>query len=311
MVLNELSLQTTAPDITTARKWMSELIQTLRQATSSGVKKILRTSNEINSLEIAPKYPISKWRNDDSTSREEKQFFRTLTTKAPFWTDASPDIQDQFELSDVFCQEKSAKGLGFVLVIDGLAVSFQSHSKWNCSCLELQVSKLDEDGEIVDVVEEVKHASHINHIQDHVDWINNRLRVTVINGQDLWDRRSELFPSLQFCDDLQDQLQNLSSQHPMLQNVAKRLSRLEEYCKCWMTGRFSPDDVGNCSPESQATLQQYPTERTFRCPDGEKRLFIWHIKLANGWRIYILPIEPQKIVIGYIGPHLRTVKYRT
>lgn len=308
MVLNELSLQTPAPDIPTAKQWMSELIQTLREATSSGVKRLLRTSNEINFIELAPKYPILKWRNE--ASREEKQFFTSLSTKAPFWTDASQEIQEQFDLSDVFYQGESARELGFVLLIDGLAVSFQSDSKWDCSCLDLQVSKLDEDGEIVDVVEEVKHASHRNHIQDHVDWIKKRLQVTVIDGQDLWNRRTELFPSLEFCDDVHDQLQNLSIKHPMLQNVAKRLFRLEEYCKCWITSRFSPDDVGNCSPESQATLQQYPAERTFRCPDKEERLFSWHIKLANGWRIYFLPIKPGKVIIGYVGVHLRTVKYR-
>ena len=34
MVLNELSLLTPAGDIQTARQWMSELISTLRQATT-------------------------------------------------------------------------------------------------------------------------------------------------------------------------------------------------------------------------------------------------------------------------------------
>lgn len=184
MVLNELSLQTPAPDIPTAKKWMSELIQTLREATSSGIKRILRTSNEINYLEIAPQYPISKWRNE--TSREEKQFFTSLTTKAPFSTDVSQEIQDQLELCDVFYQNELAKGLSFVFVIDGLAVSFQSDSKWDCSCLQVQVTRLDEGNEIFDVIEEIKHASHRNHIKSHVNWIKNRLQFTVIDGQDLW-----------------------------------------------------------------------------------------------------------------------------
>lgn len=73
---NELSLCTPAPDIITARQWMSQLILTLRQATTTGVRRILRTSNEINSLEIAPDYPIARWRNDPEVDREERRFYR-------------------------------------------------------------------------------------------------------------------------------------------------------------------------------------------------------------------------------------------
>jgi len=38
MVFNELSLETRADDIPTAREWMSELIQTIRQAIQMGIK---------------------------------------------------------------------------------------------------------------------------------------------------------------------------------------------------------------------------------------------------------------------------------
>ena len=53
MVLNELSLKTPASDISTARKLMSELISTLLQASACGVYRVLRTSDEIHSLELA------------------------------------------------------------------------------------------------------------------------------------------------------------------------------------------------------------------------------------------------------------------
>ena len=95
MVLNELSLKTPASDIYTARQLMSGLIETLRQATANGVKRILRTSNEINSLELAPNYHIYQWRNDPEVDREESRFFRTLVTKAPFWTDVFEDFKHE------------------------------------------------------------------------------------------------------------------------------------------------------------------------------------------------------------------------
>jgi hypothetical protein len=311
MVLNELSIRTPASDIPTARQWMSELIQTLRQATSRGVKRVLRTSHEINSLELAPNYPIARWRNDNQVDREEKRFFITLTTKAPFWTDFAEGIKNQFDLSEVWYQGESAQGLGFVLIIDGLAISFPSNLQWNFHLLEVQVRRLDEDGNLIDVVEEVKHASHKTHIQQHTEWIKTRIRITVIDGSELWRLKEELFPNLEFCDDVYEQLTNLNSQHPMLQIIKNRLFKLEEYCKNWSEGGFNSETLGNCSTESQVTLQnpKYKTERTFRCPDGEERLFSWHLKLSQGWRIYFFPQEPGKIIIGYIDKHLPTSKY--
>ncbi|WP_273249565.1 hypothetical protein [Limnospira indica] len=75
MVLNELSLRTLAADIPTARQWMSVFIQTLRQATRSGVKRVVRTQDDINSIQLAPEYPLAKWRNDPQVNREEQRFF--------------------------------------------------------------------------------------------------------------------------------------------------------------------------------------------------------------------------------------------
>lgn len=255
MVLNELSINLPASDIFTARKWMSELIQTLREATSTGVKRVLRTSEEINSLKLAPDYPIARWRNDDQVDKEEKRFFVTLTTKAPFWKDVAEDIKDQFDLSEVCYQQEKAEGLGFVLIIDGLAISFQSDCKWDCNCLDLQVTKFDEDQNLIDINEEIKHASHRQHIKQHTEWIKNRIKNTVQDGIELWKLKEELFPNLKFCDDVYEQLQNLNSQHPLLQIIKNKLFKLEGYCQNWTEGGFNSETLGNCSRESQVTLQ--------------------------------------------------------
>ena len=93
MVLNELSL-TPAADIPTARQQMSNLIGTLREATASGVKRVLRTQSNINTVELAPGYPVARWRND--IDKEERRFFTSLTTKAPFWSDVAEEIKNDF-----------------------------------------------------------------------------------------------------------------------------------------------------------------------------------------------------------------------
>ncbi len=192
MVLNELSLCTPASDVITARQWMSQLVLTLRQATTTGVKRILRTSNEINSLEIAPDYPIARWRNDSEVDREERRFFRTLTNKAPFCNDVAEDYKDQFDLSQVWFEEQEAQGLGFALIIDGLAISLNSDTKWNCSQLKLKFRRFNEHDELIDDQVKNVHASCKNHVKEHTVWIKNRIHSTINNGKELWNRQQEL-----------------------------------------------------------------------------------------------------------------------
>jgi hypothetical protein len=311
MVLNELSLRTPAADIPTAQQLMSELIGTVRQATTSGVKRVLRTSDEINTIELAPSYPVARWRNDPTVNREERSFFRTLTSKAPFWTDVAEEIKDNFDLSQVWHQGEEARGLGFAVVIDALAVSLISEARWDCSRLELEVRRFDENEDLIDEQLEIIHASRSNHVQEHSDWINNHIRSRIVNGLELWNRKEELFPSLIFCEAVSEQLHSLGAENPILQLVKNRLSELEDYCKGWTDEAFEPKSLRNVSPESQVTLQnpKYSKERTFLCPDGKDRVFSWHAKLSFGWRIYFFPNEQRKMIIGYVGCHLRTVKY--
>jgi hypothetical protein len=133
----------------------------------------------------------------------------------------------------------------------------------------------------------------------------------VVNGLELWNRKDELFPSLIFCEAVSEQLQSLGAENPILQLIKNRLSELEDYCKGWTDEAFEPKSLRNVSPESQVTLQnsKYSKERTFLCPDGKERVFSWHAKLSFGWRIYFFPNEQRKMIVGYVGCHLRTAKY--
>ena len=304
MVLNELSMQTPAADIPTARQWMSELIGTLRQATVSGVKRVVRTSDEINTFELAPGYPVARWRNDPEVNREERSYFRTLIAKFPLWTDdVAIKYKDEFYLSEVKYQGEEAKGLGFALIIDALAVSLKSEPRWDCSCLELEVKRLDENGELIDEQVKIIHASRISHVQQHADWIKNRIRTAVCDGVELWTRKDKLFPNLEFCKKTNKQIQSLKSSNPMLRHVVNRLLELDDYCKSWKDGYFNPNNLHNATPESESRLDRFEEELTFECSDGEERIFSWHVRMTPGaWRLHFsTELGPGKIVIGYIG----------
>ena len=275
MVLNELSLRTPAPDIITARQWMSQLIQTLRQATTTGVKRVLRTSNEIHSVEIAPNYPISKWRNDPEVNRDERLFFKTLITKAPFWNDVAEEFKDRFDLSQVWFETEEAQGLGFALIIDGLAISLNSDPKWNQSKLSITIRQLDEYEEVIDRKTKVIHASCRDSVKKHTLWIETRIRSTIKDGKELWQRRQELFPNLEFCDIVQKQLEKILYGQLELQPVVKTLLIIQTYCQTWTSSSFNIEtSILEYSPESIQTLnnQKYKKQREFICPDGSKSL---------------------------------------
>jgi hypothetical protein len=313
MIFNELSLESRARDIHQARQWMSQFIQTLRSAISLGIAKTLRTNEEFQIAKLCDDYTLAQWRNDVEVSREERQFFKTLVTKSPYLVEL-PNLQAQANGEEFYWNAQIALGLGYAYLLDALAVSFCSASEWNREFVSLAYHRLvesDSGSEIQSEDVAVQHCSAAAHLSTHKDWLENRCIQSVKNGSDLWNRRKELFQKLVFCDSVQSSLLSLYGDDPF-KEICKWLFFLEGECKSWTRGPFRLEVSRNSvSPESQATLQQYGGDRMFRCPDGESRVFSFHIKLSfNNWRLYFYPVSDLRtIFIGYVGPHLRTVKY--
>lgn len=315
MVLNELSLRPIAHNISIARQRMSELMLTVIVATKYGVKSVLRTNSNLDTEELAPDYPVARWRNDTNVDIEMRRFFKALVTKSPFLNDiTNPNILDSVDLSDCFCGEDRAIGLGVAFWLEALAVSFRSEPRWFDSYVQLRISQIDDNEEIADTFEKIPHASSSDHIREHLVWIGERLRKSdqteVREGIDIWQHKADWFPSLYFCENVREQMQTLAYGNWMLMPLMKRLRELEDFCKSWHDGPFDHNKIlSKATPESAVTLKIYGFQRTFLCHDGETRMFSWHIRLTPGaWRLYFYPLpEERKLIIGYIGPHLPTV----
>jgi hypothetical protein len=314
MVLNELSLQNTANDERTARELMSNLVKTINLAVKKGIIT-LRTENRIYDIIIAPNYPISKWLYyDNQVDEVEKDFLLTLETQTPLLKEIKDTvIRDKVDLSDFKYQGETARELGISYLLDNLAISFNSDPKWNSSYLDLEFTSLDDSGKLIDTQIKVNHASLEVHIDEHQDWIKQRTQLVIKDGKELWNRKEELFPNLEFCKSVEKQLENIRTRQLELQPVIKALFELQNCSQNWNNGAFSTEGyLIETSGESEPTLNQYSRQRTFRCPDGKERLFEQHIKLrACNWRIHFLPENPNKaIIVGYIGRHLPTDKYK-
>ena len=143
MVLNELSLRSLAPDVHVARQRMSDLMRTVVEATTHGVKRTIRTHSNFDSEILAPNYPIARWRNDSMVDRDVQRYFKTLVTKSPFLDEVvDTDILHNVSLSDFFYDEEQAFGLGVAYWLDALAISIQSEQRWYESRLHLTITQI-------------------------------------------------------------------------------------------------------------------------------------------------------------------------
>lgn len=321
LVLNELSVQSPAANIPTAQQRMSQFVLTLQAARKQKLK-VLRTSSDMHLILLAPAYPLSRWLNDRRVDPEQRRFVLALATKQPFLVDIPEKHSD---MQGIECRYNgvSATGFGVALLLEALRISILSAPCWDASHIALELTQLDSDGEIVHEQVTIVHASHPAHVQSHSEWVQTRLRQIaelekrgVRSGIDLWQSREKIFPSLVFCECVREQVEVLLSGDARLPSIIRQLKELDTYAEAWQSeqGRFDTRCLpGTPAPESEATLHRYSVERTFMCPDGIARLFEWHLKLKGiNWRIYFFPDEEQRvIIIGYIGSHLPTVKYRT
>jgi hypothetical protein len=317
MVLNELSLKPPADNIEIAKQWMSHLISTIQAATKLGVARVLYTPENFYYVLLAPPdYLVAKWLGDDTVEREAKQFFKSLATKRTFF-----NAKRQYK----YGKWKDVIGLGYADSYNALAISINSEA-WPNDRLPLELLNLDDlkngQDEFVESCVEVTHASCREHVQNHASWIEEQLQKNIhalaSDESSLWKYKEKLFPHLPFCKAVKKQLgKNLLRSSSMLEPVVETLLKLDQYCEDHPIGPFDSKKIAcEISGESQPTRQQYWRERNFECPDGERRTFDWHAKLADGWRIYFEPwIDPLEnkgqLIIGYIGPHLPTVNERT
>lgn len=223
LVLNELSFRLPASDYETARQRMTGLLDTIRAAAHYGVKRSLHIVRDLHALELAPGYPVARWLNDGQVDRDSRTFFRTLATHLSY-------IED---LPEYLYQETEAKGLGFAFKHDHLALSLESETCWCSSYLEIEIRylELDEFDQLVSDFAQVRHACTPEHVGEHDAWIKSRTRIPIHNGSDIWNNRNELYPSLQFCESVGGQLQDILPGDIRLKQIMKTLSELESFCQ--------------------------------------------------------------------------------
>jgi len=192
--------------------------------------------------------------------------------------------------------------LGIAYLLDSLAVSLPSEDIWNFHQLYLNTQWLEENGELDTKKVQISHAAQPDHIPQLAGWISSRLATAVADSQNLWGQKHTLFPHLTFCEAISAQICPLHRGTPLFRQIVKRIFEIEVYCVAWHGGPFQPEQLPfKATVDSEATLRQYETERTFSCQEAGAVTFSWHGRLTPAaWRIYFDPaIGPGRMRIGY------------
>jgi hypothetical protein len=311
-VVNDLSYASLAADIHDARARMLQLVHTLRRlarlAAGSSWLPQLRMEHAFLSTDLSVGYNIARWRNDAQVDLELRRVFAGLAQRAPYLDGVSERELEGFPpLYEYRFRGEIANGLGVAHLLRAIAVSLPSDRCWDSPRVIVEAHHLDEDSELESSVE-VHHASSPEHAEAVREFVVRRLGEEsnpLTTFAELWRRRREVFPGLQFCVGVERQLERLDVR-AHLRPVIVCLQAINDYVARWqLTEReFSHHEMAGVSPESESRRKALGHQITFQCPDGSTRLFSLHARYTPGaGRIHFLPdIEARRIVIGYVGP---------
>ena len=287
------------------------LVQLLGEAVQLNCKPDLRTHGNFQNLLLAPAYHLYQWRNDKQVDTDDRRFFNNLTVKTPHLVDIPKEQISSVMGCEILFNGTFGFGLTYAHVCDGLSISLQSDNCWDAAEIQADVKSLGENIEIETSSTRLKHASLKSHITNHAAWLTERNAIHIQSGKSLWELRSQIMGRLNFCAELQAALESIEENHFCFHGLLKKLKNLQAVASNWNSGSFPHEKIeGNARRDSQTTMDQYGEERKFTCSDGIERTFCWHINLPGEWRLYYEPNDENRtLFIGYIGKHLKTVKF--
>lgn len=313
MILNELSAKFPVESVESGKQLMSQFLETCFE-----IKKVIHNDSilldqDYRFFELAPGYRIEQWRNDSTVDVENKRMFRALLNKSVIYN--SNEFEKEWNFCTEFEHEKYiSKGCLLVYEMDGVAVSFLSNEHWKISEIKGNYTELTDDGELEQIQVKIPNVSFSGNIKVFKDYFANKceeLWYTEIRcGQSILECAAKVFPNLVFCENaVQGCKKNVGVSEAG--QVYKRLLELQRAAE-GMEQKFDKNVLTKATPESEATLERFSDEHTFRLPNGQARLFSWHIRYTGGYagRIFFHPVVEKRVIyIGHVGHKLPTVKF--
>ncbi len=312
--LNELSL----PESHSTEEviiFFDELGKCFQKTAEIGVKEIKIHSSFYNH-EFAPGYYFINWLDDRHVDKDLRTLLKGALGIVPF----VDDMFKQYEKDNNAALEMSfdgdaciGLGLSSELIFNTVAFSYNS-SRWDQPELEIAISIVTEteDG---DLTEEIKNSlarniATLTHAATQSSFIRAQITSSIEDGKELWLRRKELFPNLLFCDKVKAQLVGYHYNTLGFQQIILRLTALQQTAERFDGTPTRPEDFTTLTTrESETRLRDFRNELTILCPDGQYRLFDWHVRFTPGaGRIHFFPVEDQKMIIVGSIANQNTIK---
>ena len=293
--LNELSAPQGRLDIHQGKAVMNALVGVLKAVKTKRSNMVLHSASPMKGMALGDLYSVGQWCNDPE-SKERWLWLRALQNKSPFEVGLENSIEYKHD-------KVKAEGLGLSHLFGGLAVSFAHGEIWDDSTVSLVKHFLREDDSGGAVLEEETvetfHACHPDHVTSHADWLETACVTPVVDGEDLWNRRGDLFPHLDFLPRTESQVRKLLPGHPWLRAVADRLKELDSAVAGWQPATMRYPDWCNVTPEGENRKKLC----WFNDIDGKKRLFDLHARFTPGCGRLHLRLDPtnSKARVAHIG----------
>lgn len=305
LFVNELSISK-QENVIVAKEKMQQFVACVKAGIKQGIKEI-KVLESFLDTQIASDYSISNWLYDNSVDRDDRELLGDLANKSPFCNTLLTQKEKENErLFEFFHQGNACVGLGLTYLFDTMAISLIDKD-WEEEKLSIVVSYIsDDDPEPTPRIEEVRHLSETSHCSLHQLWFESKRRITVQTGSQLWLRRKQLFPKLDFCNSVKRQLESIPNNDLRLIHIRNKLDYLNSLADTWLEGEtFNYNQLPKRSihPDSDSRDKQFEQELTILCSDNKERFFTWKANFSPGHgKLYFFPDnEQRKIYIGYIG----------
>ena len=262
-------------------------------------------------------YTLSDWLGDREADRDQRLFFRRITTKVGLDEDMDQAVTDRFHLSEFFLEDHvetaqrgpEARGLGLAFLLDTAALSLPSEERWRSVRVRLRHRWLEVDGSEEERSVDVFNMSRADHGESVAGELLRRKQTGLrANPLTLADRMRDCFPHLGFGQDVNEQMARLPAD--VLGLVTTKLIALDGAVRDWRRGTTEAPVLPKVHAESEPTMQQFGHLRSFRGADGRIEVFVPHAMVGSRHRIHFRLMEQEKsLEIGYVGVHLPTKKF--
>ncbi len=309
VTFNELSEVPLARDKREAVARVNQLVDSLaaiRRSSSRRLRPVLRCPRAFDELEIAPEYRVAHWRVD--ADRDRRLLFAQWAAATPALLPVeeggpSDPFRTEATLSDSSAATpRSAIGLHAAWAQDGIAVSLASSAAWASPEVLVDIHTIEDDG-IAETRELVRHVSEPAHVATHTGYLTE-LEGAPAGPAELWARRADLYPTLEFCPQVERQLLRFDAGSQHFQQILGRLRELERAFATWGRTPLNPQFVpSKCTPETPQTLREEAASHTASRQDGSSMLFSWHVRFTPAQGRIFFEGDPAigRGVVGYIG----------